>query len=70
MATIATILIRVISLLGKQNKLTREVGGGKRTLDDFFPAKKARDARWEEVMVLIPAKLPVPVKNYERSQIL
>jgi hypothetical protein len=25
MATIATILIRVISLLGKQNKLTREV---------------------------------------------
>jgi hypothetical protein len=25
------------------------VGGGKRTLDDFFPAKKAQDARWEVV---------------------
>ncbi len=25
------------------------VGGGKRTLDDFYPTKKARDARWEVV---------------------
>ncbi len=25
------------------------VGGGKRTLDDFFHAEKARDARWEVV---------------------
>jgi hypothetical protein len=25
------------------------VGGGKRTLDDFFPAKKAQDVRWEVV---------------------
>jgi hypothetical protein len=49
MATITTILIRVISLLGKRNELMREVGGGKRTLDDFFSAKKAQDARWEVV---------------------
>jgi hypothetical protein len=42
MATIGTILIRVISLLGKRNKLTGEVGGGKRTLDDFFPLKKPK----------------------------
>jgi hypothetical protein len=25
------------------------VGGGKRTLDYFFPTKKAQDARWEVV---------------------
>jgi hypothetical protein len=51
MATIPTILIRVISLLGKRNELKREVflvvGGGKRTLDDSFPTKKAQD--WEVI---------------------
>jgi hypothetical protein len=46
MATIATILIRVISLLGKQNELTREVFwwlvAGREHLMIFFPPKKPK----------------------------
>jgi hypothetical protein len=47
MATIATILIGVISLLGKQNELMREVfwwlvRGEKRTLNVCFPPKKSK----------------------------
>jgi hypothetical protein len=46
MATIATILIRVISLLGKRNKLTREVFWwlvvGREHLMIFFPPKKPK----------------------------
>jgi hypothetical protein len=38
MATIALIVIRVISLLVKRNKL---VGGGKRTLDVYFSRQKS-----------------------------
>ncbi len=49
MATIATIVIRVISLLVKRNDCVLVVGGGKITLDVFFPAKKARNACWEVV---------------------
>jgi hypothetical protein len=54
MATITTILMGVISLLGKQNKLTcggvLVVGGGKRTLHVFFFAKKAQNEHWEVVV--------------------
>ncbi len=52
MATIATILIRVISLLGKRNKLTREVfwwlAVGREHLMIFFLPKnpKMRAGRW------------------------
>jgi hypothetical protein len=52
MATIATILIRVISLLGKWNKLTREVFwwlvAGRKHLMIFFPPKKPKmcAGRW------------------------
>jgi hypothetical protein len=52
MATIATILIGVISLLGKQNEFTREVfwwlvAGRDHFM--FFFAKKAQNERWEVV---------------------
>jgi hypothetical protein len=52
MATIVTILIRVISLLGKQNELMREVfwwlvAGREHFI--FFFAKKARNECWEVV---------------------
>ncbi len=50
MATIATILIGVISLPGIRNELMREVFwwlvAGREHLF-FFPAKKARNERWE-----------------------
>jgi hypothetical protein len=52
MATIATILIRVISLLGKRNKLTCEMFwwlvAGREHLMIFFPPKKPkmRVGRW------------------------
>jgi hypothetical protein len=56
MATIATIVIRVISLLGKWNKLTREVlwllVAGREHLMFFFSAKKAQNARWEVMLTL------------------
>jgi hypothetical protein len=52
MATITTILIRVISLLGKRNELTREVFwwlvAGREHLMIFFPPKKPKigAGRW------------------------
>jgi hypothetical protein len=53
MATIVTIFIRVISLLGKRNELIREVFwwlvAGREHLMFFFSAKKARIVRWEVV---------------------
>jgi hypothetical protein len=52
MATIAPILIGVISLLGKRNKLTREVFWwlvtGREHLM-FFSHQKAQNAHWEVV---------------------
>jgi hypothetical protein len=52
MATIATILFRVISLLDKWNELTREVFwwlvAGREHLMFFF-RQKIQDARWEVV---------------------
>jgi hypothetical protein len=55
MATIATILIGVIALLGKQNELTGEVFwwlvAGREHLM-FFPATKAQNAPWEVVLFL------------------
>jgi hypothetical protein len=63
MATIATILIGVISLLGKQNELMREVLWrlvvGREHLM-FFPTKKARNERWE-VVVMPPIFLLIPM---------
>jgi hypothetical protein len=52
MATIALIVIGGISLLVKRNKLKREVfcclvAGREHSM--FFPAKKARNERWEVV---------------------
>ncbi len=53
MATITTILIRVISLLGKRDILMREVFwwlvAGREHLMISPPPKKARYARWEVV---------------------
>jgi hypothetical protein len=54
MATIATILIGVISLLGKGNESMREVFwwlvvGREHTM--FFFAKKGRNECWEVVLV-------------------
>jgi hypothetical protein len=54
MATIVLIVIGVISLLVKRNKLTREVfcwlAAGREHLMFFFPPKKARNERWEVVL--------------------
>jgi hypothetical protein len=55
MATIVLIVIGVISLLVKQNKLTREVFcwlavGREHSM--FFPAKKAQNECWEVVSSL------------------
>jgi hypothetical protein len=52
MATISTILIGVISLLGKRNKLTREVFwwlvvGREHSM--FFFTKKAQNEHWDVV---------------------
>jgi hypothetical protein len=53
MATIALIVIGVISLLVKWNKLTCEVfcwlAAGREHSMFFFPAKKAQNERWEVV---------------------
>jgi hypothetical protein len=50
MATITTILIGIISLLGKRNELTRElfwwlVAGKEHSI--FFSAKKGQNEHWD-----------------------
>jgi hypothetical protein len=77
MATIMTILIGVISLLGKQNKLTREVFwwlvAGREHLM-FFSAKKALNERCELVTTVIlvleciQLKLVPELQKREKSQ--
>jgi hypothetical protein len=47
MATIATILIGVISLLGKRNELMREVFWWSQC---FFLPKKSQNEHWEVVL--------------------
>jgi hypothetical protein len=67
MATIATILVGVILLQGKQNELTCEVFwwlvAGREHSIFFFP-KKARNERWEVVVTprpLVPVLLLVGI---------
>ncbi len=49
MGTIATILIGVISLLGKRSKLTCEVFWLEENTGCVFPAKKSQNEHWEVV---------------------
>jgi hypothetical protein len=72
MATIALIVIGVITLVGKLNKLTREVfwglAAGREHLI-FFSSKKVLNERWEVVPLPSPSLLPKRGHNVDEQNI-